>query len=176
MTLPEHFVEHPPVALTNDAPLTIRPLETEADARAFRALNEEWISRYFSLEAKDRATLGDPQTTILNKGGHIYIVHLGEERVGCVALIADGDGVYELSKMVVAPHQRGLGIGRRLLEYTLAQARALGARSLYLGSSTRLKNAVHLYESVGFTHVPPEQLPATEYARADVFMRMKLRA
>jgi hypothetical protein len=43
-----------------------------------------------------------------------------------------------------------------------------------LGSNTRLKNAVHLYESVGFRHVPPERVPAVPYTRANVFMEMQL--
>ena len=50
----------------------------------------------------------------------------------------------------------------------------MGARALFLGSSTKLPNAVHLYESVGFRHVPAESLPPMKYVRADVFMEMKL--
>lgn len=50
----------------------------------------------------------------------------------------------------------------------------LGAASLFLGSNSILKNAVHLYEAVGFEHVPPKSLPDMHYARADVFMRMEL--
>ncbi len=154
--------------------ILIEPLSTKADAEAFRTLNEEWITCYFALEAKDRVTLGDPQSTILDKGGRIFMVRRAGQPVGCVALIPEGHGVYELSKMAVAPDMRGLGIGRMLLEYTIAQAKAMGARSLYLGSSNRLANAVHLYESVGFVHVPPEKLPPAEYTRADVFMEMLL--
>jgi putative acetyltransferase len=156
------------------AEIAIRPLESAEDARAFRMLNEEWISRYFVLEPKDRETLGDPENTILRKGGRIFMVHADGETVGCVALIPMGDGVYELSKMAVAPAMRGLGVGRRLLEHTIAQAKALGATSLFLGSNSVLKNAVHLYESIGFRHVPPEELPDMHYARADVFMEMAL--
>ena len=154
--------------------ILIEPLATQADAEAFRALNEEWIMRHFALEAKDLATLGDPKTTILDKGGCIFMVRRAGQPVGCVALIPGEHGVYELSKMAVAPGLRGLGIGRMLLEYTIARARTMGARALYLGSSTKLANAVHLYESVGFVHVPPGQLPPAEYTRADVFMEMLL--
>ena len=158
--------------------LEIRSLQPGDDATAFRTLNEEWIKRHFTLEPKDVEILGDPQTNILNKGGQIYLVFAEEKAVGCVALIpmaANGSsGVYELSKMAVSPRLRGLGIGRRLLEHAIAQARSLGAESLFLGSSTRLANAVHLYESVGFRHVPPETLPPTPYSRADVFMALAL--
>jgi putative acetyltransferase len=154
--------------------ITIRSFRGGEDADAFRRLNEEWITAYFVLEDKDREVLGQPEEKILHTGGEIFMVHVGERAVGCVALIPMGDGVYELSKMAVSPELRGLGVGRRLLEYAVTEARKKGARSLFLGSSTKLKNAVHLYESVGFSHVPPNRLPAMEYARADVFMKMML--
>jgi putative acetyltransferase len=156
------------------AEVEIRSLRVGEDLTAFRTLNEEWITRYFALEAKDRETLGDPEKTILQKGGQILMAYLDLEAVGCVALIPMGDGVYELSKMAVAPKLRGLGIGRKLLQHTIAQARTIGARSLFLGSSKKLKDAVHLYESVGFRHVAPENLPPMPYVRADVFMEMAL--
>ncbi|HTW81237.1 MAG TPA: GNAT family N-acetyltransferase [Terracidiphilus sp.] len=152
----------------------IRSLAAGDDATAFRTLNEEWITRYFALEAKDRETLNDPDHSVLLKGGSIFMAYAGAEAVGCVALIPMRDGIYELSKMAVAPHLRGRGIGRCLLQHAIAQARSLGARSLFLGSNTRLKNAVHLYESVGFRHVKPESLPPMPYSRADVFMEMPL--
>jgi N-acetylglutamate synthase-like GNAT family acetyltransferase len=174
MTLP------PPQAPTT---ITIRELQPTDDPTPFRTLNEEWINRYFALEPKDREVLGDPHANILAKGGHIYLVdetHPGghHETVGCVALIrmdeAGGDAVYELSKMAVSPTLRGRGIGRQLLLHVIEQARAFGARSLFLGSSTKLPNAVHLYASVGFQHVPQDRLPPMPYARADVFMSLPL--
>jgi GNAT superfamily N-acetyltransferase len=152
------------------ADIRIRQLQTPQDTAAFRTLNEEWITRYFVLEAKDRETLGDPENTILRKGGYIFMVEVDGEPVGCAALIPMGNGVYELSKMAVSPRLRGLGIGRKLLEHVIAEAKGIGAKSLFLGSSTKLRNAVHLYESVGFRHVPPDKLPPNPYTRADVFM------
>jgi putative acetyltransferase len=154
--------------------IAFRELQMGEDGTAFKKLNEEWISRYFVLEKKDRETLGDPENTILRRGGKVFFVETGGETVGCVALIPMGGGVYELSKMAVSPAMRGLGIGRKLLEFAIAQARVLGASSLFLGSNSVLKNAVRLYEAVGFTHVPAEKLPEMGYARADVFMEMRL--
>jgi putative acetyltransferase len=154
--------------------IEIRSLMPADDATAFRTLNEEWITRYFTLEAKDRETLNDPVHSILRKGGHIFMAYAGAEAVGCIALIPMRDGVYELSKMAVSPHLRGRGIGRRLLQHAIAEARSIGAKSLFLGSNTRLKDAVHLYESAGFRHVKRERLPPMPYSRADVFMEMPL--
>jgi len=157
----------------------IRELQPGDDATAFRTLNEEWITRFFVLEPKDREILGDPGGKILAKGGRIYLVDDTQAdgsvaTVGCVALIPMGEGVYELSKMAVSPTMRGRGIGRQLLQHVIEEARAMGACSLLLGSSTKLPNAVHLYESVGFEHVPPDSLPPMPYARADVFMTLPL--
>ena len=162
------------VSPTSTPTIEIRALLPGDDATAFRTLNEEWIASYFSLEARDIEILGDPENTILRKGGSIFMVYADNLPVGCAALIPLGQGVYELSKMAVSPQLRGRGIGRRLLLHTIAQARLLGASSLVLGSNTRLADAVHLYESVGFRHVPPASLPPNPYTRANVFMQMSL--
>jgi GNAT superfamily N-acetyltransferase len=78
------------------------------------------------------------------------------------------------AKMTVSPTLRNRGLGRMIILAAIEHARHLGARSLYLGSSTRLANAVHLYESVGFRHVPAGELGDYPYARADVFMSYPL--
>ncbi|WP_294569879.1 hypothetical protein [uncultured Arthrobacter sp.] len=50
----------------------------------------------------------------------------------------------------------------------------ISSRELFLGSSTKLGNAVHLYESVGFVHVPLSDLGPLPYRRADVYMKYPL--
>ncbi len=161
-------------APSGEAATEIRPFQPGIDAAAFRALNEEWISFHFILEARDVETLSDPEGSILTKGGHIFMLHVEGKAAGCVALVPMHDGIFELSKMAVAPHLRGRGLGRKILRHAIAQARLFGVRRLFLGSSTKLPDAVHLYETVGFRHVPPEQLPPLPYARASVFMDMVL--
>lgn len=144
------------------------------DKEAFRTLNEEWIIKHFSLEEPDRQVLDDPEGHILSPGGQIIIAEAAGEPVGCCALIPTGPGEYELAKMAVTSRLQGAGIGRRILDYTIREARAMGARSLHLGSNHVLANAIHLYESLGFRHRAPEDFPPTPYARADVFMDLEL--
>jgi ribosomal protein S18 acetylase RimI-like enzyme len=150
-----------------------RPFRPE-DAAAFRELNEAWIQAFFIIEEEDRVSLDDPQGHILEPGGHIFVAVEQGEVVGCCALIPHGPGVFEVAKMAVAERLRGRGIGRQLLSCTIEQARALGAKSLYLESNSRLANAVHLYESLGFRHLPAEERTPSPYARANVFMDLKL--
>ena len=160
--------------MTTDMPsITFRTMQTQADAAAFRTLNEEWIVKLFRLEEQDRLTLGDPQNKIVAPGGQVYLAIAGNQIVGCVALARVEEGVFELAKMAIAPEMRGQGLGRKLLTHVLQQARPLGAHTVVLGSSTQLANAVHLYESLGFRHVPAAELPI-QYERASVFMKLEL--
>jgi|HubBroStandDraft_5_1064220.scaffolds.fasta_scaffold113720_1 putative acetyltransferase len=146
----------------------------EGDAEAFRELNREWIARYFKVEEQDLIQLDDPVGNILRPGGQIVMAIADGERIGCCALVFVKTGVFEVAKMAVSERYRGKGIGRRLLEYTIAQARRLGAHTLELASNTKLANAVHLYESLGFRHLPPERVEPSPYARANVFMVLNL--
>jgi putative acetyltransferase len=144
------------------------------DEAAFRALNEQWIAKYFRIEDKDRETLNDPIGKILNHGGHIYLALIGQQRVGTCALVAMEPGVYEVAKMAVEESYRGAGIGRAILEYAIAEAAKLGAHRLYLETNKRLANAIHLYQAVGFRHLEPRRVKPSPYARANVFMEMLL--
>jgi GNAT superfamily N-acetyltransferase len=149
-------------------------LESATDAAAFRALNEEWIARFFVLEERDHRQLDNPVAAYIDTGGAILIAELDGRPIGCVALAPDGTGAWELSKMAVASELRGHGIGRKLVAAAVDHARELGARALFLGTSRKLPSAVHLYETFGFRHVPRETLRLAS-TRIDVFMELLLR-
>jgi len=126
------------------------------------------------MEEQDYEVLGDPEAKILNSGGHVFMGVDGEEAVACCALIPRESGCFELGKMAVAEARRGEGIGRKLVEYAIAQARVIGATRLYLESNAKLPNAVHIYETSGFRHLPPERVVPSKYARSGVYMEMFL--
>ena len=142
------------------------------DENAFRQLNEEWISRYFVLEAKDLESLRDPKEAILDNGGRIFFAVLGDRIVGCCALLAMGRGEFEVAKMAVTEAAQGCGIGRRLLGAVVTVAHEAGAKRLYLETNRRLAPAIRLYESLGFQHLPPERIVPSAYARAEVYMEL----
>jgi putative acetyltransferase len=143
------------------------------DEKPFKELNEAWISRDFALEPGDREVLGDPRGRILAKGGEICLAELDGVVVGCCALIAIGPSEFELAKMTVSELARGHGIGRKLLAFAINLARVLRAHRLYLESNTKAASAIHLYEELGFRHIP-EPKHVSKYARADTFMEMFL--
>jgi putative acetyltransferase len=144
------------------------------DEAAFRGLNEEWITRYFVLEPKDEASLANPRETILDCGGRIFLAIRGGQPIGCCALLAMAPGEFEVAKMAVTESSQRNGAGRRLLERTIAEARLAGAHRLYLETNRKLAAAIHLYESLGFRHLPPERIVPSAYTRADVYMELYL--
>ena len=165
----QRFVWNPDV-LSQIAIRTFQP----GDETAFEELNTAWIEKYFRLEEKDLHSLRHPVSAILKPGGEILLATVAGKPVGCCALIAMEDQSYEIAKMAVAPTFQGRGLGRRLLEATIEVARARGAKRLYLETNRILHSAIHLYESCGFRHLPPEQVKPSPYERADVYMEMWL--
>jgi putative acetyltransferase len=139
-------------------------------AEAFRTLNEAWISKYFTLEAKDRQVLEDPQGRIIAKGGRIFMAIKGGEAVGCVALLKMADGGYEVAKMTVSETLRGSGLGRLLMQRCIDAGAQDGVPRLYLETNSSLAPALGLYTAMGFEHLAPAE---TDYVRADVFMERR---
>ncbi len=88
---------------------------------------------------------------------------LFEVLVDCEETIVGTVGIYpidlhtcELRKMYFAKSIRGKGYGRKLLERTLKQAKFYGFSTMTLETASVLKEAIHLYESVGFRQFIPE--------------------
>jgi ribosomal protein S18 acetylase RimI-like enzyme len=136
-------------------------------ATDFKQLNLEWLKLHFRVEPIDEDVLSRPEE-ILSDGGAIWLAQEGGAIVGCCALIAKGDGIYELSKMAVTSSAQGNGLGRRLLEAAIKGFTEIDGHLLFLETNTALKAAIALYESSGFVH---RQRPhSSPYERANVYM------
>jgi len=59
--------------------------------------------------------------------------------------------------MYVAPRQRRQGVGRRLLERAIKQARRLKVRQLRLAVTTENRAAIALYQKAGFVEYGVEK-------------------
>ncbi|MEO1244604.1 MAG: GNAT family N-acetyltransferase [Pseudomonadota bacterium] len=137
-------------------------------AKYFDSLNREWLDALFRVEQVDERLLRDPESQVIEPGGHILFACREDAPVGTVALKYHGDGRYELTKMAVTASERGQGVGRLLLAAAIERFRAVGGRQLYLESHSSLHAAIALYEAAGFRHEPPPA--ASKYERADVYM------
>ena len=152
--------------------MTVQIVEFEdSHAAAFKALNEAWIAKHFTLEAKDSEVLDDPKGKIIAKGGRVFMAMAGEAPVGCVALIPMADGGFEVAKMTVSEAARGTGLGRALMDRCIEAGRTAGVPRLYLETNSSLAPARALYLAAGFKDLPPAPTP---YARCDSWMELRL--
>lgn len=144
------------------------------DERIFRELNEEWITRYFALEAADKEKLANPREKIIDHGGCILLAFDGERGVGCCALVAMGSGEFEVSKMAVTDEYQGKGIGHRLMGAAIEKARQLSAKRLYIETNHTLTPAIRLYKAHGFQELSSDRAVRSPYVRTDVFLELML--
>lgn len=144
----------------------------DRDAGAFYSLNRAWLDEHGLYEEPDEKQLADPVGQIIGPGGAIWVAVADGSVIGTAAVVPHGPGEVEIAKLAVAEPARGQGLGRRLAERCIEQARTMGARRIVLVSSSRLGAALRLYEKLGFRHVAPPDNPV--YATADVYMELDL--
>ena len=90
--------------------------------------------------------------------GEMTVLLAGEPAVGLAVLRVRGalwttGAEAHLQELYVVPDRRGEGIGRALLEATIAKAREAGADGIDLATGEGDKAARALYESAGFTNL-----------------------
>ena len=90
--------------------------------------------------------------------------------VGTAAVRLLEPGIAELKRMWLRPACQGTGLGRRLMDACLDEARGLDCRAVRLDSQVRLAAAVHLYRAYGFGEIPRYN----DNRRADIWMERPL--
>jgi len=88
--------------------------------------------------------------------GRLLLAMEGDAPAGCVGLHEWDAQIAEMKRLYVRPAFRGRGLGRILTDAALADARALGYRSIRLDTiPTLMQPAIALYRELGFREIPP---------------------
>lgn len=165
--LSQHYAARVLLRLEPDA-LVIESIAGQEDIDRFRALNLQWLERYFShaIYEQDRQMLNDPLQYVA-AGGQIKVARFRGQVIGCYLLKYCDHRDVELCKLAVDEGFARLGVGERLVRDALAEATNLGAQSLSLETHTSLESAMGLYRKLGFEEV---DCAAFSVPRADLKM------
>lgn len=134
--------------MPTDVTITVEPFD-DPDAALLRA---EMMSELHTRYGEDTEPGAKPTAADV----FLFVVARASDGapLGCGGLRRlDGETV-ELKRMYVRPVGRGRGIARRLLEALEAEARAAGARTVRLETGALQREAIGLYESVGYAPIP----------------------
>jgi putative acetyltransferase len=137
----------------------------------FKRLNLVWLEKYGLVEPHDLEIMDDPDGTVINGGGCIFLMKDDDRIVATAGLWKENDDEYELIKMAVDADYQGRGISKILLERCLEEARNLQAKKVFLFSNSQLQIALKLYEKYGFRHI---EVTNTPFLTADVKMELSL--
>jgi putative acetyltransferase len=103
--------------------------------------------------------------------GRLLLAHVDGEGAGCIGLRRMEPGFCEVRRLYVRPKFRGRRLGRALAEAILVEARAAGYHTARLGTLPVMKEAIALYQSLGFVSVTPYKANALDGA---IYMELAL--
>jgi ribosomal protein S18 acetylase RimI-like enzyme len=138
---------------------TITSATTAADIDAVRVLFHAYAASLdVDLAYQDFAAelAGLPGRYVPPTGALLIARDAAGMPLGCVALRAlDMPGLCEMKRLYVAPAGRGIGLGRRLVEAVVAEARRQGHAEMRLDTLADMAAAQALYRAAGFVEAAP---------------------
>lgn len=158
----------------DDVQLSIVPAESTAQFDQVRdLLLEYWKSRNLALSVfnfdRELATLpgeyGPPS-------GRLLLASCNGEAAGCVALRQLDPKICEMKRLYIRDKFRGRGFGRSLAVAIIAEARAMGYRTMRLDTiGPSMQEAIALYRQLSFQEIEPYRNNPLEGVR---FMELEL--
>ena len=104
-------------------------------------------------------------------GGRLALATVDGEPAGCAALKRFDARRAEAKRLYVRPRHRGTGLGRALLDWVIAEARAAGYREIVGDTMPVMARALEMYRRMGFEITGPYAPDPTPGA---IFLRLKL--
>ena len=104
--------------------------------------------------------------------GRLLLARCTGHAAGCVALRKLEAGICEMKRLYVRPADRGMSLGRMLVERIIAEARIIGYERMRLDTiESAMKDAIALYRRMGFEEIAPYSVIPIEDA---LWMELRL--
>lgn len=140
------------------------------DARNLCRMYLEWLENdhgirldFQGVEEELRNLPGDYAPP---RGEFLIAYARGGEPMGCIAVRPFEQRVCEIKRLFLAPAARGKGLGHRLCDAILMEARRLGYSRAVLDTGSFMGAAQRVYEQAGFRDIPAyydNPLPGIRY-------------
>ena len=145
------------------------PAQVEQVRRLFQ---EYWDSFDFTPCFQDFSTeVAGLPGAYAPPGGALALALVVGEPAGCVALRRVDDERCEAKRLYVRPAFRGQGMGKALLDWVTAQARAMGYREMVGDTMPVMSRALDMYLRAGFERTGPYAANPTPGA---IYIRLRL--
>ena len=131
--------------------MVIRPFRRSDEAAARRLILDGLRERWGELDEAKNPDLDDIANSYAD--GRFLVACLRDEVIGTGALILEAAGVGRIVRMSVARSRRREGVGTRMLEALLEEARAGGYRRVVLETTATWEDAIAFYRWHGFRRV-----------------------
>ncbi len=87
--------------------------------------------------------------------GRLILCIVDGESAGSIALKPLAPKICEMKRLYVRPEFRGQGLGLKLTQYLIDEARRIGYEAMRLDTiSGKMQAAINLYRSLGFEEIP----------------------
>lgn len=135
----------------------------EEHAQAIRELFWEYlqwankkVEENFGVSFDIAAMLKDDMNTLdkfMPPKGRLLLGYIDAQPMGIACLKTLTDSIGEIKRMYVRPQARNRGLGRRLLNQLLEEARQIGYERVRLDSARFMAEAHQLYRTSGFREI-----------------------
>jgi ribosomal protein S18 acetylase RimI-like enzyme len=153
--------------------VAVRPADSAGDLAQARALFVEYAAGLgvdLAFQSFDEELAGLPGD-YAPPGGRLLLAWAGDVVVGCGALRALAGDACEMKRLYVRPAARGLGVGTALVNRLIELGRRLGYARMRLDTLPTMREAIALYEALGFRPIAPYRynpVPGSRFLELDL--------
>jgi putative acetyltransferase len=118
--------------------------------RELIALSDRYMNALYPAESNHLVGLD----SLISESFEFYLLRDPSQCAGCIAIRHFADYA-ELKRMFVKKEFRGLGYGRRLLEFAAERCKQRGHKTIRLETGIYQPEATSLFEKIGFVKILP---------------------